>query len=162
MKIPSLQSIQDTIRGNLLAENLVKQTNGNRQGLHNGIAIVPESTMWRLVQWIHEIILPKVLASRGADSDEYKNYVGTRDAVIWALYIAGQYEKLLVRNQRDRQLLGYYAEQNAKLEQELTKYATIEQFISNDSVDMYRQSIISKAIDLLNQKTTQNDTKTSG
>lgn len=159
-KLPSLQKIQDTIRGNIMAENMAKQSNGNKQPLHNAMAMVPESTMWRLITWLHEELLPKVLIHRGEGSIEYKNHVAIRDAVIWALYIGQQYEQLLAKVQRDRQLLGYYVEQNGKLEQELHRYIAIEQLITNDSVEMYRQSIVSKAIDILNQKTKQNEQRT--
>jgi hypothetical protein len=150
-KIPNLQQIRDTIRGNIMSENIGKQSNGNTQQLHNATAIVPESTMWRLVTWLHEVHLPKVAHHRGINSEEYKNYVAIRDAVIWSLHISQQYEKVLMQRGRDRQLLGYYIEQNAKLEAELQKYTTIEQLISNDAIDMYRQSIVSKALDIITQ-----------
>jgi hypothetical protein len=152
MKITNLQQIKDTIRGNIIADNLANQSNGNEQPLHNGIAIVPESTMWRMVTWLHEIILPRIAKSRGVDSEDYTNHVGIRDAVIWAMYVCGQYENLIRKNQRDRQLLGYYVEQNAALEIELQKYSTVEQFISNETALVYRQSIISRAIEILNEK----------
>lgn len=151
-KLPNLQQIRDTVRGNIMAANLAKQSGGDPQALHNALAVVPETTMWRLMIWLHEIILPKIAQSKGVDSDEYKNHEGIRDAVIWALYISGAYEKLLFKNQKDLQLLGYYIERAAFLERELQKYTTAEQLITNESMDVYRQSIITRAIDILNQK----------
>jgi hypothetical protein len=148
MKIGNLQSIRETIRQQM-AESLVQQSNGDGKPLHNNLHVVPESTMWRLITWLHEIILPKVETHRGVESDEYKNYTGVRDAVIWSLYIVQQYEKVLMKRGKDRQLLRYYIEQNAKLESELLKYTTIEQLISNDAAQAYRQSIVSKAIDIM-------------
>ncbi len=149
--LPNLQKIRETIR-ETMAANLVKQSNGDTQPLHNTLAAVPESAMWSLVTWLHEEILPKVLLHRGADSIEYLNYVAVRDAVIWSLVIMQQYENVLMKRGRDRQLLKYYIEENAKLESELQKYTTIEQLISNDAIAAFRQSIVSKAVGILNTK----------
>lgn len=152
MKLHSLQSIRDTIRGNIMAENVAKQANGDDKKLHNALAMVPESEMWRLVTWLHEILLPKVALHRGADSDEYKNYVAIRDAVIWAMYISQQYEKVLVQRGQDRQLLGYYVKQNAYFESELLKYTTAENIFSADAAAVFADTLVSKAIDILNLK----------
>jgi len=158
MKIPNLQKIRETIQGQIIAESLAGQSNGNTQQLHNGMAVVPESTLWALVQWMQEVQLPKIEQHRGKDSIEYKNYTGIRDAVIWSLYIAGQYENLLAKNTRDRQLLGYYVEANARLEKELLKYTTIEELLTSDAIEVFKQSIVSRALDILNVKK-QNDEK---
>jgi hypothetical protein len=152
MKIPSLQKIRDAIRGNIMAENLAKQSNGNEGKLHNALQTVPESTMWRVVTWLHEIFLPKVAQLRGIDNDEYRNFVAARDAVIWSLHIAQQYEKILFQLEKDRQLLGYYVEQNAYLKREISKYQTAEELFTADAVKVYRDSIVSRAIELLNNQ----------
>lgn len=158
-KLQTLQAIRDTIRGNIKAEKLAKQSAGNTEPLHNAIAIVPESTMWALVQWLHEVILPKVALHRGEESEEYKNYTGVRDAVIWSLYIANRYENLLLQAQRDRQLLGYYIDKNSFLENQLQKYTTVEQLISDETAKDLRASIVSHAIEILNQKTKNDEEK---
>jgi len=152
MKIPNLQQIRETIQGQIVAESLVNQSNGDTQQLHNGMAVVPESTMWRLLTWLQDELLPKIEQHRGKDSDEYKNHVGIRDAVIWSLYIAGQYENLLAKNTRDRQLLGYYVDANARLEKELLKYTTIEELLTSDAIEVFKQSIVSRALDILSNK----------
>lgn len=151
-KLPNLQQIRDTVRGAIMAANLAKQSNGNTQQLHNALAVVPESKMYNLMIWLHEVLLPKIAQSRGVDSDEYKNHEAIRDAVIWSLHISGAYEKLLFKNTKDLQLLGYYIEKCAFLERELQKYTTVEQLITNETADVYRQSVISKAVDILNKK----------
>lgn len=158
-KLPNLQSIRDTIRGNIMAEKLAKQSAGDATPLHNGMAVVPESSMVSLIYWLHEVILPKIEQTRGVDSVEYINHVGVRDAVIWSLYIAGKYESLLLQVQRDRQLLGYYIDKNAFLENQLQKYTTVEQLISDETAKDLRAAIVSRAIDLLNQKPKSDEEK---
>ncbi len=138
-----------------MAENLGKQSNGESRPLYNGMDIVPVSEMWNLVIWMHEERLPKIAKAVGAESAEYKNYVCIRDALIWSLYIGSAYEQLLNRYGKQKQMLDYFKQQNASLEKDLLRYATADGLVSSESIDLYRQSIVSKALELLEQKSQQ-------
>ncbi len=74
MKIPNLQQIRETIQGNIIAENLAAESSGDPKQLHNGMAVVPEGTLWALVQWLQEVQLPGIAHYMGAESDEYKKF----------------------------------------------------------------------------------------
>lgn len=151
MKIPSLEKLQEQIRRQMV-DNLAAQSGNSDKKLFNALQMVNQSTMWRLVQWTHESILPKVLSSRGAESLEFKNYTEIEHAIVWAMYILQQYEQQLLHRSQDRQQLDYYRKENARLELELMKYATVETLLSNDAINMYRDTLVKKAIDLITHK----------
>lgn len=147
-----LQKIKDTITGDIVSQNLAKQSNGNEQRLRNGLAVVPETDMLRLMQWMHEIFLPKVEALRGADNEEFKNFIRMRDSIVWALHILEQYNRQLLKNTKDLQLLGYYVNHCAFLETELQRYTTAELLLQNGAVEFYRGTCVAQAFNILEKE----------
>lgn len=156
MKIPSLQAINETVR-QVMVDNLAAQSGGSSKQLYNALEMVNQSAMWQQVQWMHEIILPKVLQNRGVDSIEYKNYVGIRNSLIWSMLILQQYERVLMQIGQERQKLDYYIKQNAWFEQELTKYRTVEQLFGTEALQHIKDGIINRALDLLDSKPKTNN-----
>jgi hypothetical protein len=150
-KLPSLQQIRESIRSKVMLDNLAKQSNGDEKPLFNAMAIVPENDMWLKIQWLHEFILPKVELQHGSDSKQYKNFVGVRDAVIWAMYILSAYERQALQIGNDKMLLEMYREKANSLERELLKYRTAEQMLSDDSMKDYREVVLKRAISMLEQ-----------
>lgn len=155
-KLESLQKIREMIREQMAA-NMAAQSSGNPTPLHNALTMINQNTMWRLTQWVHDIILPKIAQSRGAETQDYTNYSEIRDSLIWSMYILQQYEEVLTRYGRQRQLLRYYQKENARMENELLKYAAVEQLASNEAAAMYMQSIVKRAINLMESKPNNNE-----
>lgn len=151
-KLETLQKIQERMRKQIMVEKLAGQSNGNSQPLYNAMAVVPEAKIWGLVQWMHEVILPKVLQHRGAESAEYKNYEGIRDALIWAMYICNASEQQQLKIGNDKMLIEFLQQRCALLDRELTRYTTAEQLLATDSVQLYQKSIVARAIDMLETK----------
>jgi len=151
-RLPSLQQIRENVRAAIMRDNLVKQSNGDEKPLFNAMAIVPENDMWNKVQWLHEIILPQIEKTRGAESKEYKNFLAVRDAVIWAMYILGAYERQALQIGNDRMLIEIWRSKAITFEQELLKYRTAEQLLSDDTMKDYRAAVLQRAISLLDEK----------
>lgn len=155
-RIGSLQEIREKIR-QAMADNLVKQMEGKPTNLHNALQMVNQSTMWRLVQWLSEVILPKIEKSRGKETQEYINHEEMHDCLIWAMYIVQQHEEVLMRYGKQRQLLKFYQQENVRLETELLKYAAVEQMASNEAAAMYMKSIVRRAVNLMKSKPPNNE-----
>lgn len=153
MKIPSLEEIREGIRQKMVG-NLTAQSDGSSKKLYNALEMVNQNTMWRLVQWLHHEILPKIEQQKGADSAEFKNFTEIEHALVWSMYILQRYEAVLLSRGKDRQQLKFYQAENARLEQELMKYATVEQLAGNEAIDMYRTGLVKQALDLITSKQT--------
>ncbi len=158
MRIPSFQQITETIRQKMV-NNLAAQSGDSSKKLYNALEMVNQSTMWRLVQWMHETILPKVLQHRGAESNEFKNYTEIEHSLVWAMYILQQYETLLLSRGKDRQLLKFYQSENARLERELMKFATMAELSGHEAIDIYKTGLVKQALELITAKpkTTDNE-----
>lgn len=156
-KLPTLVEIQNNIREKVMAENLIKQGNGDNQQLFNAMAIVPEHNIWKTVTWIHENILPKVKLHRGENSEEYKNYVQIRDSLLWAIYILNKNERTLLQLQNSRFMEQLYREKMMLFEKELLKYATAEELINTETLSAYQNTILKQAVDMLNEKSNKKE-----
>jgi hypothetical protein len=155
-RIGSMQQIREMIRQKM-ADNLVKQMEGKPTNLHNALEMVNQNTMWRLVQWLHEIILPKIEQKRGKETQEYINHEEMHDCLIWAMYILQQYEEVLMRYGKQRQLLKFYQQENARMENELLKYAAAEQMAGAEAGATYMKAIVRRAVNLMETKTNNNE-----
>jgi len=154
-KLQTLEQIRENIRGKVFVDNLVKQSNGNKQKLFNAMAIVPETKIWNLVQWMHEVILPKIAVARGEDSVEFGNYTAIRDALIMAMYISGAYERQLLQHghlQLENQLL---RERVVIAERELQRFTTVEELAIKDGIQVYQDSLIQRALNMLSDDSQQ-------
>lgn len=152
-KLQTLEKIRDKIRSEVMAKNLAEESNGDTKPLFNAMRIVPENRLLQLVQWVHEVILPKVLHSRGADSVEFQNYTELRDAVIWALYISDAYERQISKIAHLQLENGILRERVVLAEREAMKYTTVEQMVNAESVEMYRSAIVQRALSMLSKPT---------
>jgi hypothetical protein len=150
-KLPTLEKIKEGIRYQTALQNVTAQSNGDSKALHNAMAVVPEGEMWRMVQWLHEIILPKVAEFRGVDSVEYKNYCTVRDSVIWSMYVMQMHERLLQGVGRNKQMLDFFRERAVFYENELLKYTTAEQLLQGEALQAYRVGIVANALSLLEE-----------
>jgi hypothetical protein len=152
MKLPTLNAIRENVRAQIMRDNLVKQSNGDDKPLFNAMAIVPEFDMWNLVQWLHEKILPQIEKNKGLESSDYKSFTAVRDAVIWSMYILSAYERQALQIGNDKMLLETYRQKAGQLEQELLKYRTAEQIIADDTIRDYRETVLQRALSMLNEK----------
>lgn len=148
----ALDKVREKVRAQIQAQNLAKQSNGNPQPLIDALAVIPVSDLWKLLQWVHFDLLPRVEKNRGKDSADYENYSALRDGITWAIYISDCYETLLRKNQDLKIQLDFYRDRLTRCETELQKLISVDAAAVSDTVDVYRRAILTNALDLITPK----------
>ena len=144
--------ILNDLHKQVIAANLTAQSNGDTKTLINGLAVVPEGMTWRVVQRLHNEVLPKIKMHRGESDVEYTFYTDVQDSLIWSMYISQCYENLLMKNSKQKQLLDFFQGKAAELEKELLKHYTAAEILSQDAMEAYRKAIVTQAISLMETK----------
>lgn len=149
----------EKIRQAVMADNLARQSNGEPDPLENAMRAVPETAMWELLQWLHEVLLPGIEKSKGTDNQNYKNFAKARDCVIWSMYILQKYERNLMQLQNERMLTEMYREKAELYQSELLKYESVEQLNTHETIQAYRDAVVNRAKKILGESKAAKENK---
>jgi hypothetical protein len=136
----------------IATENLVKKT--PEQKLHEGLKVIPESQMLKVVQVLHHQYLPKVVAARGESHSDTLFFQEIRDCLLWALLVMEKYNDLNLNYSNQRLLLDFYQNRCRLIEKELDKYNALEDLEVQNALDDYRSVILERAKNMLNANNT--------
>lgn len=120
-------------------DNTAQQlADGKREGRREmGWEKVPTFQMINQCQQLKEQILPRIAQKMGAESADYTMWSGVLNSLLWAIQLNDRCTQLELKYLRARSLGAFYMEQNAKLEAELLRFTTMEDFLTRDFYTTY-------------------------
>jgi len=135
-----------------ITRNLTALSEEDQRLLVEGLKNAPVSKMMSEAQYLENIMLPKIMTNRGADSKEYKFYSGVLDSLLWAILIVDRYERLQTLHCNSQLLAEFYKEQMTLSHRELAKYDAAEDLLLTDSMNRYMQAAATRVKDKMNIK----------
>lgn len=125
-----------------------------RKGDHKiaeGIADIPVKRMIDQALFLKENILPRIKSKAGDKAPDYIFFSGVYDSLLWAIVMADRYEYLEGRYVRLKCFEVLTRENMARMEAELQKYMTLEEFFLSTGLDKIAKGVKDRAEELLKQ-----------
>jgi len=108
---------------------------------------IPVKRMYDNSQYLENILLPKIEAARGKDSEDYKLFSDIQKNLLWAIMLASRFEQQLKKNGSIALQLAIKTELCNLLQSELLKYTTIEDLLFSSGMDNLALSIAKKVFE---------------
>ena len=143
---------KDDLDINAIKRNLSQLPPEEQQKLYKGIRDVPAKQIFEQVQYLDQVMLPKIAEKRGVESEDYKFYKSVADSLLWAIHIIDRYEFLQTRYLTACMQSAFWQDLNVKYEKELSKYTTLEDLMFTSSLDAYNESVKQRAETLKKEK----------
>lgn len=124
-----------------ISRNLSELSLEDQKKLVDGLQGVPIKQLYDQAQYIENILLPKILASRGVESEDYKFYKGVANSLIWAMFIVDRFEFLKSQYTTEQLFREFLQEQLIVYKSELDKYQTVEDMFMNLTYDKYSKAV---------------------
>jgi hypothetical protein len=113
---------------------------------------IPVRKIYDQAQQLDKITLPKIAATRGKDSEDYKFWESVYKSLLYAVIIIDRDRTLVLKLQQANQLMGFYKGCSEQYEKELLKYTTIEDIWITGAGEKIAAGIAGRVNDLLTNK----------
>lgn len=136
----------------VIARNLSETQRADGQKLTDGLKDVPVKKIMDQLQYLENILLPKIETSRGRESQDYQFYASVADSLQWAVLILDRYDRLLMRHHRNQIFSEHVCEQLTHARKELDMYQASEDILLNQSFQSYLRGAAARIQDLKEKK----------
>ncbi len=113
-----------------LADSVTPQ---EAQAYANGLNRMPIHKIIQHAQYLDNIILPQVEKKHGIESDNFRQFKGIFDALIWSLHIQSLFDRYQYQLSNERLQMEFYKKKCIWYEQELMRYTTRENLLMEES-----------------------------
>lgn len=135
-----------------ISRNLSELSLEEQQKLSDGLQNVPIKQMLDQIQYMENIMLPKIKANRGENSEDYKFYSGLCNSLLWACLIHDRYDALQTRATGLQIQNEFLRERLATAEKTLDRWYAAEDIIMNKTLNQYSAAISRRAEELLKNR----------
>lgn len=142
----SLESRKQDLAYKAIMRNLTTMTQAEQERLQNGLEAMPVHKVIAHAQYIQNDILPRIQTTKGLESEEYRNFKGMCDALIWCLHIHDLQDRLLYQYSNEKLLCEFYREKCIFYEQELMRYTTREDLLLGETFRATARAMVKREL----------------
>lgn len=136
----------------VIARNLAEQSNGSTEKLTDAMKNVPVSKFLEQIQYLENVLLPKIEQNRGRESADYTFYAGLVDTLMWSITILDRYERLALRHEKLKVFGEYLQERVQEAERELSLYEAANDLLLSSTMRPYLEAAAKRIQNLKEQK----------
>lgn len=145
---------QENMRARMkaISRNLGELSLEEQQKLVDGLQNVPVKQMLDQIQYMENVMLPKIKANRGENSEDYKFYAGLCNSLLWACLIHDRYDALQTRAGSLQMMNEFLRERLAVAEKTLDRWNAAEDIIMNKTLSQYATGVSRRVEELLKNR----------
>jgi hypothetical protein len=151
----SLESKKQDLAYSAITRNLTTMTQTEQRRLKDGLESMPVHRIIGNAQYIENNILPQVQAKHGIESQQYKQFKGVLDSLVWCLHILNLQDRLLYQYSNEKLMCEFYREKTLFYERELQRYTTQEELLMGETMAKFSQILATKHTTVPTERTTE-------
>jgi hypothetical protein len=135
----------------IISHNLSTMSPEEQAKLVDGLKQVPLYKIHEQSQYLINQLLPAVESKKGIDSEDYKFFKGLVDSLCWAVLILDRFERMSYQLSNERMLREFFQNKAVFLEQQLTKYTTMEDLVLGQSYEAMKRAVAARTESLISK-----------